>query len=76
MSADIGRAQAQQTTYSQPGMVVAHNQARDADMRALVELTRALDKKVLTSSFFLSLKLIIDVYNSFGNILMPNYPCI
>lgn len=56
-------------------MVVAHNQARDADIRALSELTRALDKKVITSSF-LSLKLIIDVYNSFENILMPNYPCI
>ncbi|XP_048424152.1 protein ALWAYS EARLY 2 isoform X4 [Pyrus x bretschneideri] len=44
VSADIGRAQ--QTSYSQPGMVVAHNQAREADIRALSELNRALDKKV------------------------------
>ncbi|KAL6278601.1 hypothetical protein ACE6H2_022202 [Prunus campanulata] len=59
-SADIGRAQAQQTTYSQPGMVVAHNQARDADIRALSELTRALDKKEA---------LLMELRNTNNNIL-------
>ncbi|KAH0994839.1 hypothetical protein GBA52_018703 [Prunus armeniaca] len=59
-SADIDRAQAQQSTYSQPGMVVAHNQARDADIRALSELTRALDKKEA---------LLMELRNTNNNIL-------
>ncbi|BBH06552.1 DIRP domain-containing protein [Prunus dulcis] len=57
-SADIDRAQ--QSTYSQPGMVVAHNQARDADIRALSELTRALDKKEA---------LLMELRNTNNNIL-------
>ncbi|KAM1051853.1 protein ALWAYS EARLY 2-like isoform X1 [Malus sylvestris] len=57
-SADIGRAQ--QTAYSQPGMVVPHNQAREADIRALSELNRALDKKEA---------LLVELRNTNNNIL-------
>lgn len=42
---------------SQPG-VVSHNQAREADIRALSDLNRALDKKVI---ILVSLQLFIDV---------------
>lgn len=35
-----------QKSYSQPSMV-ANSQARGADIRALSEMTRALDKKVI-----------------------------
>ncbi|KAM0992063.1 hypothetical protein ACFX2I_010327 [Malus domestica] len=57
-SADIGRAQ--QTAYSQPGIVVAHNQAREADIRALSELNSALDKKEA---------LLMELRNTNNNIL-------
>ena len=55
-------------------MVVAHNQAREADIRALSELNSALDKKVIL--FFLPLKLINRwIYCQIVNILMPHYAC-
>ncbi len=41
---DIGSVQ--QAAYSQPCML-PQNQAKEADIRALSELTRALDKKVI-----------------------------
>lgn len=41
---DIGSLQ--QEAYSQPSML-PQNHAKEADIRALTELTRALDKKVI-----------------------------
>ena len=45
-------AAAQQAMYSQP-CTLAQIQAREADIRALAELSRALDKKVYLLPFLL-----------------------
>lgn len=42
--ADVGGAQ--KTSYNQPAMM-ENSQAREADIRVLSEMTRALDKKVI-----------------------------
>lgn len=58
-AAVIDVVSAQQAGFSQP-CVLAQNQAREADIRALSELTRALDKKVVRFYIVVDHRNVID----------------
>lgn len=53
---------AQQAGFSQPCML-SQNQAKEADIRALSELTRALDKKVILFYIVVDHRNVIDLKN-------------